>query len=273
MREITFDQLYQLKMDGHSSKGNQLKVREGGYWYKADYMGYEALAECVVSYCLEYSNLTDFVKYEMVRIVCGTQSYNGCRSRDFLAENENLITLEHLYRQYTGKSLARKLAQIPEVRDKIEWLVKIVENITGIRDFGKYLTAMLEIDAFFLNEDRHMNNIAVLYQAETDRYRPCYYFDHGLALLSDTMQDFPMERKVEACMECIEAKPFSRDFDEQLDASEELYGQQIHFFFDANDVIRRMEAFAEYYDPLVLRRVEQILRLQMRKYAYLFKFS
>ena len=32
-----------------SSKGNQLKWEEQGIWYKADYTGYEGLAEYVIS--------------------------------------------------------------------------------------------------------------------------------------------------------------------------------------------------------------------------------
>lgn len=42
-------------------------------------------------------------------------------------------------------------------------IVTQVEEITKIDNFGAYLTAMLEIDAFFMNEDRHTNNIAVIY--------------------------------------------------------------------------------------------------------------
>ena len=34
---------------------------------------------------------------------------------------------------------------------------------------------------------------------------------------------------MDVCMERIEAKPFSSDFDTQLDAAEELYGIQLHF--------------------------------------------
>ena len=33
--------------DRHSSKGNQLKWEKDGIWYKADYTGYEGLAEYV----------------------------------------------------------------------------------------------------------------------------------------------------------------------------------------------------------------------------------
>ena len=42
-----------------SSKGNQLKWKRDGIWYKADYTGYEGLAECVVSYLLSKSSLNE----------------------------------------------------------------------------------------------------------------------------------------------------------------------------------------------------------------------
>ena len=48
-------------------------------------------------------------------------------------------------------------------------MVEQVERITEIEGFGKYITAMLEIDAFFVNEDRHTNNIAVIYNEKTQR--------------------------------------------------------------------------------------------------------
>jgi len=36
-----------------SSKGNQLKWATNGYWYKADYTGYEGLAEYMISQLLK----------------------------------------------------------------------------------------------------------------------------------------------------------------------------------------------------------------------------
>ena len=49
--------------DRQSSKGNQLKWENEHIWYKADYTGYEGLAEYVVSHLLEKSTLAreDFV--------------------------------------------------------------------------------------------------------------------------------------------------------------------------------------------------------------------
>ena len=42
---------------GHTSKGDQPKWQCDGNWFKADYMGYEGLAEVVVSELLEFSNV------------------------------------------------------------------------------------------------------------------------------------------------------------------------------------------------------------------------
>ena len=88
---------------------------------------------------------------------------------------------------------------------------------------------MLEIDAFFLNEDRHTNNIAVIYDLKKREYRYCPYFDMGLSLFADIKQDFPIEKTIEECHKSIIAKPFSKDFDEQMDAANELYGRYLKF--------------------------------------------
>ena len=39
-----------------SSKGNQLKWENNGIWYKADYTGYEGLAEYMISHLLMKSS-------------------------------------------------------------------------------------------------------------------------------------------------------------------------------------------------------------------------
>lgn len=48
--------------------------------------------------------------------------------------------------------------------------------------------------------------------------------------------DFPLERSLEDCLKAVEVKSLSRYFDDQLDAAEELYGIQLHFNFNTNDV-------------------------------------
>ena len=66
------------------------------------------------------------------------------------------------------------------------------------------------------------------------------------------------------------AKTISYSFDEQLDAAEELYGRQIEFSFNGKDVDNILQK-ADIYDGKIINRVGQIVRGQMRKYAYLFK--
>jgi len=109
--------------------------------------------------------------------------------------------------------------------------VKVVEDIIGLKEFGIYITAMLELDVFFLNEDRHMNNIVVIYNDVENAYRTCGCFDYGVLLLANTIVDFPLEKPVEGCMDAVEAKLFAWTFDEQMDAAESLYGQQLFFRF------------------------------------------
>lgn len=55
MVELFEDHVRQF--DRHSSKGNQLKWECDGVWYKADYTGYEWLAEYVISQLLKKSTL------------------------------------------------------------------------------------------------------------------------------------------------------------------------------------------------------------------------
>ena len=42
-----------------------------------------------------------------------------------------------------------------------------------------------------------------------------------------------MERSLVECRKIVEAKPFSRDFDEQMDEAEAVYGKQLSFHFDS----------------------------------------
>ena len=259
-----------LHKTGHTSKGDQLKWTTDKIWYKADYMGYEGLSEVLVSHLLQKSTIQHpFVLYHPVQIEYNNTLYTGCSSTDFLKEDQMLIPLEKLYRQFTGESLAIKLSELDGPSERIPFLVGEVERITNLTNFGAYLTAMLEIDAFFLNEDRHTNNIAVLYNDKTQEYALSPLFDQGLCLFADTSIDYPLNLSLDACLEKIEAKPFSFNFDEQLDAAEELYGIQLHFNFTIKDVQNELEQLALYYAPEIRQRIEQLLRIQIRKYAYL----
>ena len=115
MDRINLDTVEQEPMQGHTSKGDQPKWQLKGKWYKADHMGYEALAEVVVSQLLKQSNVPDFVEYEPVWIhQYKEKDLPGCVSKNFRAKDEMLVPFEKLHRAYKGQSLAAVLGRISE---------------------------------------------------------------------------------------------------------------------------------------------------------------
>lgn len=269
MERITFLQDY-MKIEGHfSSKGNQWKWNDGNFWYKADQLGYETLTETVVSHLLQHSTIENHVLYEPVIIDYHGKELLGCRSKNFLQQSEELITLERLFRQNTGMSLSKEISYFSDIKKRIEYTVDHVVNYTGLVDFGKYLTQMLEMDAFFLNEDRHTNNIAVIYNLKSREYRYCPYFDMGLSLFADVKQDFPIEKTFGECRKGIIAKPFARDFDEQMDAANELYGSYLRFTVSKEKMVKEVGRWELPYDGNVIQRAKDTLRYQAGKYLYM----
>ncbi len=258
------------KNDRQSSKGNQLKWENDGIWYKADYTGYEGLAEYMISNLLKKSSLLsdEYVCYDLEEIKYGTVIYNGVKSNNFLDSDRQLITLERLFKNFFGESLYKTLYRIPDHEERLIFLVEQVERMTGLQNFGVYMNKLLTIDAFFLNEDRHMHNIAVLMN-EKGEYGYCPIFDNGAGLLADTRMDYPLSGELYALLDKVEAKTICSNFDEQLDISESLYKANLKFKFTKKDV-KDLLANAGIYPEEIRNRVEQIIFAQMRKYAYLF---
>ena len=145
-----------VETENRSSKGNQLKWRDGDTWYKADYTGYEGLAEYVISHLITNSSLTsdEYVLYTLEQISYKTNVYNGVKSRNFLKDDWQIITLERLFKNVYGRSLNSMIYRTQSIDDRLRLLVSETIRITGLRDFGIYMSRMLTIDSFFLNEDR-----------------------------------------------------------------------------------------------------------------------
>ena len=175
------------KTDRQSSKGNQLKWESDDIWYKADYTGYEGLSEYMISHLLTKSSLEkdEFVLYDYEQIKYKNVIYNGVKSRNFLSGEWQIITLERLFQNFYQKSLYESVWHIQtSAEDRFEFLVTQVERMTGLKNFGIYLNKLFTIDAVFVNEDRHMHNIAVLMNQKGE-FAYCPMFDHGAGLLSD----------------------------------------------------------------------------------------
>lgn len=257
-------------VERQSSKGNQLKWENSGTWYKADYAGYEGLSEYVVSHLLQYSSLdkSEYVLYDLEEMQYKRNVYKGGKSQNFVHNDWQIITLERLFKNKYGRSLYEEIWHIDGIEERVKFLVDQVRNLTGLTDFDKYLNKLITIDAFFLNEDRRMHNIAVLINAKKE-FDYCRIYDNGACLLSDTTMDYPVGEDVFELIKDCHAKTFSRDFDEQLDASEMIAGQVLKFSFTKKDVHEILEECGM-YDEEIVKRVETILYSQMGKYQYLF---
>lgn len=263
MHQIKLSEKEIIESANHSSKGNQPKWFVNDIWYKADHMGYEGLAEVVVSKLLAKTNITDFVGYEPIKIEFGYHNRSGCYSHNFLKKGYELIPLERLHRLYEKIGLGKKLQEFDNAKDRSKYTVDFVESVTNIKNFGEYLTAMLEIDAFFLNEDRHTNNIAIIRNPDTNEFSLCPYFDQGLSLLSD-LDGFWLDGDTDKHIMRVTAKPFGT-FGAQVAAAQELYGKRLDIQFTMEDVNLIFEELKEYYNIEILNRVNYIIEKQLDK--------
>ncbi len=235
-----------------SSKGNQEKWfdRDTNKWYKLDQFGYEALSETLISILLENSNINfdtpfSFAHYEMERINVHGRDRTGCSSDNFLEQGESIITLSHLFSRHLGMSLKDKLEKLSSNKKRIEYLAEETANFTGLKLFPQYLTLLFEIDALFLNDDRHLNNIAVI--EKNGKFDYCPIFDNGAGLLSN-VQFSPMDIEPRGLMKDLLARPFNTSFTRQMNNARDLYGAQLKMpQLRANDLVMKLKPLLEYY--------------------------
>lgn len=210
-----------------SSKGNQQKWKEDGRWYKLDQFGYESLAETFTSRLLEYSNIEkdtqfSFVRYSMAKVNLHGVNRIACVSKDFLKEGQSLITVNALLNRMLGVPLKEKLSGLSSDRKRIAYLVDAVKEYTALERFDQYLTLLFEVDAMVLNDDRHLNNIAVI--EENGVYSYCPVFDNGAGLLSNT-QILRMDIEPRALIKTLRASPFSMTFNRERNAVHDLFSE------------------------------------------------
>ena len=233
-----------------SSKGNQEKWTEHGRWYKLDQFGYEALAETFTSMLLEYSNIETetqfcFTRYRMEKIHVHGRERTGCSSENFLQPEESIITLSHLFKQHLGSSLTSTLERLPSDKKRRAYLAEATADITGLCEFPQYLTLLFEIDALVLNDDRHLNNIAVI--AKNGNFDYCPIFDQGAGLLSNVMYA-PMDIAPHALIAEVRARLFHTTFNRQIKTMQGLYGKQLSIpKFTRDELSELLQPLLPYY--------------------------
>ena len=257
-----------------SSKGNQEKWYDqvSDLWYKLDQFGYEALAETVISTLLEQSNIqTDtlftFVRYHMERLRVHGRERTGCSSKNFLHPGQALITINRLLSSYLGKPLREKLVRLPSDKKRIAYLAEATAELTGLELFPQYLTLLFEVDALFCNDDRHLNNIAVIEQ--NGKFDYCPIFDNGAGLLSNT-QLSPMDILPPALISALQARPFNITFTRQMNTARRLYGMQLVMpKLTTSDIREVLGPVLNYYPQrdrgIMTDRVETCILIRQRK--------
>lgn len=243
-----------ISMVSGSSKGTQTKYYDGGYWYKINNIGSESTSEYLASLVLSCSNITDYVSYEK----CMINGKLGCRSRNFLKDGENYVSIQRLYDLYVGGDLTDVIYSISDVSERIKYVVDFVKEVTGL-DIYDYLAKMLSFDALILNTDRHFHNIGVICDANTNEYRLAPVFDNGNSLLSN-YSIFPFEETIDDNISKVVGKPFAANLEYQAHCFS--YGLKIDY--------KRLKKLLAHEE---VSRCLQVLEMQLHKYEKLFRMD
>jgi len=247
-----------------SSKGNQIKWCKGNLWVKADDMGYEGLSEAVSSRLLSKSNIPYFVEYSccIIKEVDTEREYIGCYSKNFLGIDEEFITLNKVL-SANNINIDKQFMRL-STEDRIRLISDLNDKVMCIEGFNGSLSLLLQFDRLILNEDRHFNNIGVVYNNSNKSYKFMPVFDNGLSLLSDTRQDYPLHLDITKCLRSIKAKPFNSDFNKQVNAMNKFSDKQIQF--DMSKLIYCNSLERELYSPDIINRVNYLINLNFNQY-------
>lgn len=250
-----------------SSKGNQEKWFDtaSNKWYKLDTYGFESLAEAVAGDVLRRSNIESelgykVVQYRVEKVVAHKKERICCVSENFLAPDEELVTVAHLLKQALGSNYQELLRHKRTIGQKLQLIVDTVQSETNLERFGEYLTLLFECDALILNEDRHLNNIAVIYSPRGYYY--CPLFDNGASFLLD-LAAYPLDVDTKSFFERVEAKPFQMSFRAQVAAARKLYGGQLKMMIGRGEIAdiaaEHLAAYPPMYVPYLAERITTIL--------------
>lgn len=193
-----------------SSRGNQSKWKSGDKFIKLNCLGYENIAEELVSWFLGFTDLdkSDYVQYKSCLIVeDGKHLGIGCYSLDFTSDCEE-VTVKDL--------LSAGMKSFAITYDELrEFLLDEIRL-----DIKAYIDRILCVDSITRNDDRHFDNIAFLYKDKI--YWPAPIFDNGSSCMSDIIS-YPLTVDFNTNYKSIQAKPFRIDFKSQIGFVNRLY--------------------------------------------------
>lgn len=193
-----------------TSEGTQVKYKKDGYWYKKDNRGNEGRAEYLVSKFMQFTTLQEkeFISYEEGTI----NGKSGCRSKNFLDEEEELVTFYRLYYNEVGKDLSKVIANMNTMEERIEYVIRFIDQSCGL-NIHAYLSKVLTLDMICLNEDRHLNNLALIMRGND--FYPAPIFDNGVSLLTAN-QSVNWNFSIEENVKRVIARPFCGSYEKMV---------------------------------------------------------
>ncbi len=194
-----------LVQESGTSDGTQIKYFKDDKWYKVDRYGGEGQVEELVSHILALTTLPerDYVKYSQIII----NEEAGCVSDNFLKQNESFITLYRLYSNMQGGDLATVTSKM-DYDEAIDFVLEFMDKNAKV-DLREYLANTFALDALILNEDRHFNNLGLIYDGTC--FRPAPIFDNGESLFVGNKRYSPDKAMTENKKKAF-AKAFSGSF-------------------------------------------------------------
>lgn len=245
-----------------SSKGNQEKWCNNGLWYKLDQFGYEALSESVTSDLLKQSNILQgtpftFVNYKVAECCVHNAKRTASVSKNFLHEGEHIITISKLLSGFSKNQLLSTLNRISSDKKRLQYIVEQTEEITGLKEFHTYISLLFEIDSYIVNDDRHLNNIAVI--EKDGKFGYCPIFDNGAGLLSN-MQIYRSDIEPKGLIKSVLASPFRISFNREVNMTHSLYGPVLQMpNYTKSQILDLVLPYCEYYPqkdrPIIAERV------------------
>lgn len=204
LENFVINDSYLVRTSG-TSDGTQDKYFKDDRWFKLDRYGGEGMAEYTASQILKLSGLNSekFVEY----VPCLINGKPGCYSENFLKEDDSFITLYRLYKNVTGKDLATVCSRM-DYDDAIEYVINFVKQQTKL-DIREYLANTFILDEMILNEDRHFNNLGIIYNGTSFNVAPI--FDNGKSFLIGNKKAAEKEL-VKDKIAAAYSKSFSSDF-------------------------------------------------------------
>ncbi|MCD8218548.1 MAG: hypothetical protein LUD01_11050 [Clostridiales bacterium] len=192
-----------LILQAGTSEGTQIKYKKGDYWYKADCHGREGLVEYLASEVLSFSDLDseEYVSYEQGTV----NGKPGCRSRNFLSPEDEFLTFYRLYYNEFGRDLSEVTNHMETMEERIEYVIRFIRQSCGL-DVTDYLKKIFTLDLLILNEDRHFNNLGLVFRK--DRFECAPIFDNGISLLTAN-QSVNRHFSIAENVKRVTARPFS----------------------------------------------------------------